>query len=217
MKNIRKKFAKLTIILSIILAPLTLMSFELSGENPAGSAFELSSLKSKVNWKGMKPGGEHYGFIEVVSGKIDTDGSIITGGSFTIDMNSIVCEDLTNETYNKKLVGHLLSEDFFHTETYPEAYFNITSVKKQMSAQDGFSANHMVTGDLTIKGIKKEISFPAHISVEGNNVYAKTGEIKLDRTEWNVNYQSKKIFTSLTDNFINDEMLVSLDLQFDKK
>lgn len=196
---------------------MTLVSNPLHTGSSDGTAYKLDSKNSRINWKGTKPGGEHYGYIDVVKGSIETDGKVITGGKFTIDMNSIVNEDLTNESFNKRLVGHLLSEDFFHTEAHPEAYFEITSVKSQRSAKDGFTANYMITGDLTIRGIKKEISFPANINMESGKVTAKTGEIVLDRTEWNVNFQSRKIFANLADSFIHDEMIVTLDLKFTSK
>ena len=35
---------------------------------------------------------------------------------FVIDMTSITCEDLTDETWNQKLVEHLKSDDFFSVE-----------------------------------------------------------------------------------------------------
>lgn len=203
------------LIAILMVAPMTMMSF--TSENPpAGPAFALTSEQSTVSWKGMKPGGEHYGVIEVVNGKIDTDGSMVTGGYFTIDMNTIVCHDLTNEGMNNRLVGHLKSEDFFHTEAYPKAFFNITKVTAQKSAANGFTANYMVAGDLTVRGTTREISFPANISMDENMVYAKTGQIELDRTQWNVNYQSNKIFANLKDSYIDDTMIVSLDLRFDR-
>ena len=196
-------------------AVFALMSFT-TADAPAGPAFALSNDASTVSWKGMKPGGEHYGVIEVVNGKIDTDGQQVIGGSFTIDMNSIICQDLTNEGMNNRLVGHLKSEDFFHTEAYPKAFFTITSVTSQQSAEEGFSANYMVTGNLTIRGTTNEISFPAEITMDDQLVYAKTGQIELDRTQWNVNFQSRKIFSNLADRYIDDMMIVSLDLRFDR-
>ncbi len=199
----------------LLVASLTLMSFAES-DTPAGPAFSLSNEASTVAWKGMKPGGEHYGVIEVVNGKIDTDGQQVTGGSFTIDMNTIICQDLTNEGMNSRLVGHLKSEDFFHTEAYPKAFFNITKVTPRQSAEEGFSANYVVTGNLTIRGTTNEISFPANITMDERLVYAKTGQIELDRTMWNVNFQSKKIFSNLADRYIDDIMIVSLDLRFDR-
>jgi polyisoprenoid-binding protein YceI len=211
------KVIKAVMMAVIFALPMTMLPMNANAQSPDGTVYKLDSENSKINWKGAKPGGEHYGYIDVVKGSMSMDGENISGGTFTIDMNSIVNEDLTNENFNERLVGHLKSEDFFHTEVHPNAYFSITSVTVQHSATDDFTANHLVTGDLTIKGIKKEISFPAYIEVEDDGVSAKTGEIVLDRTEWNVNYQSKKIFSNLADNFIHDEMIITLKLNFTEK
>jgi len=200
----------------IIIVPMTMMSFERTETDMEGPAFALANHNSTLEWKGMKPGGTHHGVIDVVKGTIDTDGDQVTGGSFTINMNTIICKDLTNESMNDKLVGHLKSEDFFHTEKYPEAYFNITRVEAKKSVSGEMVSNYHITGDLTIRGVTEEVTFPAYITMDGDKVYARTGEIALDRTRWNVNYQSKKVFKNLTDKFIHDEMIVSMDLQFDR-
>lgn len=206
------------VVMAVIFAvPMTMVSLNANAESPDGAVYKLDSENSKINWKGTKPGGEHYGYIDVVKGSMSMDGETISGGTFTIDMNSIVNEDLTNENFNDRLLGHLKSEDFFHTEVHPNAYFGITSITEQHSATDDFTANRMVTGDLTIRGIKKEISFPAYIEIDKDVVKTKTGEIVLDRTEWNVNFQSRKVFANLADSFIHDEMIITLDLNFTKK
>jgi len=36
-------------------------------------------------------------------------------------MKTIVDEDLTDPAWNKKLIGHLSSDDFFSTEKFPKA------------------------------------------------------------------------------------------------
>lgn len=200
----------------LLISPITMMSFETAIPVADGPAFKLSGNQSTVNWKGMKPGGEHFGEVQEVSGTIDTDGDKVTGGSFVIDMNTIICKDLTSEAMNSRLVGHLKSEDFFYTEKYPKAYFNIKRIKEKRTETGDFIGNYEVTGDLTVRGVTEEVTFPAQITMDGSKVYAKTSEISLDRTRWDVNYQSKKIFKSLTDKFIHDEMIVSLDLQFDR-
>ncbi|MEX0988389.1 MAG: YceI family protein [Bacteroidales bacterium] len=213
----RIRMIKAMILAMIIVAPLSLMSFDLNVKGEDGTTYKLVNDKSSLTWKGTKPGGEHIGVIKVVKGKVKTEGTAITGGNFTIDMNTIVNKDLTNESFNKKLVDHLRSEDFFHTEAHPEANFKIKSVVAERSSKDGFTANHKVTGDLTIRGITHQISFPANIKVDEASVKAKSGEIVLDRTKWNVNYQSRKVFAELKDNYIHDEMYITLDLHFDKK
>lgn len=57
---------------------------------------------------------------------------------------------------------HLLSADFFEADKYPTASFKSTSVKV-----DGMEAE--ITGDLTIKGITKEVTLDASFTGAGTN------------------------------------------------
>ena len=75
----------------------------------------------------------------------------------------------------------------------------------------------MITGDLTIRGTTHEISFPAKVTIDNETVYAKTGEILLDRTRWGVNHMSKSVFKEMKDRYIDDEMMVKLDLVLDRQ
>lgn len=72
--------------------------------------------------------------------------------SVTIDAASI-------DTRNADRDGHLRGNDFLDLETYPEITFASTSISQ--SGDDAFD----VTGDLTIKGVTKEITVP--FSFEG--------------------------------------------------
>jgi len=76
--------------------------------------------------------------------------------------------------------------------------------------------SQQVTGDLTIRGITHEISFPAQITMDDQMIHAKTEEIVLDRTLWEVNYKSKSVFAELKDSFIKDEMIIKLDIHFNR-
>lgn len=175
-----------------------------------GPAYSLNGIKSTLYWEGSKPGGTHHGTIEVINGTAVSDGKLISEGSFEIDMNSIRNEDVERDEMRDKLVNHLKSEDFFYTEKYPKASFVITEV----NALSG--DRQQITGDLTIRGITHEISFPAQITMDDQMIHAKTEEIVLDRTRWEVNFKSKSIFAGLKDSFIKDEMIVKLDIHFNK-
>ena len=70
---------------------------------------------------------------------------------------------------------------------------------------------NQVTGNLTIKGITKSISFPAQISVSGDKVSAKAS-ITIDRTDFNIQYGSKKFFDSIGDKAIMDEFKLVVSL-----
>lgn len=180
-----------------------------SSEN-SGPSYTINYSKSTLYWEGAKPGGTHQGTIEIINGAAQTDGNSISGGSFEIDMSTIRNDDIGNEGMRDKLLGHLKSEDFFYVDKYPRAVFEITGVE----AGDG--ASHTITGDLTIRGNTNEISFAADIAMDDEMIHAKTGEIVLDRTKWEVNHMSKSVFAEMKDRFINDEMIVKLDLHFSR-
>lgn len=178
-------------------------------ENPA-PAYNLNVEKSVIYWEGSKPGGTHHGTIEVINGRASSEGNSISGGSFEIDMNSIRNLDIQKEETRQKLEGHLKSDDFFDVENFPTATFVITGVHAENPGL------HKITGDLTIKGISHEVSFPARISMNDQMIHAETDEFVLDRTRWGVNYKSKSIFAEIKDSFIRDEMKISLDIHFNR-
>ncbi|MEL6590748.1 MAG: YceI family protein [Bacteroidota bacterium] len=66
-------------------------------------------------------------------------------------------------------------------------------------------------GNLTIKGISQEISFPAMVNITDNALTAKAS-FTIDRTMWNIRYGSGKFFDDLGDKVIYDDIELSLDL-----
>jgi len=165
---------------------------------------------TKIFWKGSKPGGEHNGVIKLKEGGnfVVTDNKL-NGGTFLIDMTSIIDLDLEDQEWNAKLVGHLKSADFFNVDSFPESKFVITNVD-ELSGDEGF--NTLISGDLTIKEITLPIQFKAKVEINEGKVTAVSDEIILDRTKWGVTYQSKSIFKELKDKFINDEFVIKIEI-----
>lgn len=168
------------------------------------AVYKVNTAESKVIWTGEKVAGKHTGTINLTQGDLQFDGDKLTGGSFTIDMNSIVDTDLTGE-WKEKLEGHLKSDDFFGVATYPTSTFKITSLKSTGANK------YEVTGDITIKGTTEKITFPATLSVSGNKVTA-TSKITIDRSKFNVKYGSKSFFDDLGDKVIYDEFVLDVTL-----
>ncbi len=196
---------RLNILISVFLCISSVVS--------AQNIVRINTDQSKVKWTGKKPGGEHHGFVKLKDGQLVIVGNEVKGGSFTIDMNSITDIDLKNEEFNNKLVNHLKSSDFFDVSKHPEAKFVITDVSKiNNGAKVERKATHSITGDLTIKGITKKISFDASINSLNGKVTSSTPVFSLNRTEWGVNHQSKSVFANLKDNFIHDDILLSVEL-----
>ncbi len=164
---------------------------------------------SIIEWEGAKPTGTHNGTIELLEGQLFLDEGNVVGGKFVIDMNSIVVLDLTDPDMNGKLLGHLKSADFFETETYPIATFEITSVEV---LQGNPAATHNITGNLSMKDVTKSVTFPATVNVSDNGVTATSATFLIDRTQWNVQYGSKTLFANLKDDFINDQMALTITL-----
>ncbi|HOI88659.1 MAG TPA: YceI family protein, partial [Lentimicrobium sp.] len=149
---------------------------------------------SIIEWEGAKPTGTHNGTIELTEGQLFLDEGNVVGGKFVIDMNSIVVLDLTDPDMNGKLLGHLKSADFFETETYPTATFEITSVE---AVQGNPAATHNITGNLSMKDVTRSVTFPATVNVSDNGVTATSATFLIDRTQWNVQYGSKTLFANL--------------------
>lgn len=169
-----------------------------------GEELSVDTQASKIYWKGTKPGGEHIGTINLKEGKMAINGTEVASGSFTIDMNSIVDTDLSDKPMNDMLVNHLKSADFFDVAKYPESTFAITKVEPANPAND--SVTHMISGNLKMKDIDKNITFGAKITKEGNIYKAVTIPFTIDRTQWNVQYGSKTIFANLKDKIIDDNI-----------
>lgn len=167
--------------------------------------YKVDAKQSKVVWLGKKVTGEHTGAINIADGKLLSDGKTISGGSFNIDMASMTCTDLADAGYNEKFVGHLKSDDFFSTAKFPKSTFVITKVTS--TGKDQYN----VKGNLTIKGITKELEFPATITTAGNQIKAKA-KIVVNRTLYDIKYGSGSFFDNLGDKAINDDFELNVDL-----
>lgn len=164
---------------------------------------KVDVAKSKISWVGKKVTGSHEGTVSLKEGSLEFKGKKLTGGTFTVDMNSIQVTDLKAGQGKEKLEGHLKADDFFGTEKFPTAKLHFTKVAAK---QNGVYA---VTADLTLKGITKPITFD--ITVNGNKA---TSALKIDRTKFDIKYGSGSFFDSLGDKAINDEFELAVELAF---
>jgi polyisoprenoid-binding protein YceI len=178
-----------------------------------GAEFTVDTADSRVTFTGHGVGKNHKGKFRVSSGTVAIENNQITGGKFIINMKSM---DLNEKggMYDEKLKPHLMSGDFFDVEKFNESKFEITDVrpydagdKKDTSIVDG--ANFEVSGNLTLKGVTKNVSFPARIDLDDNTVKAKAN-FDIDRTQWQMNYGNDK---TLGNKFISEKVNIELDLK----
>lgn len=155
-------------------------------EQVTGVAYTVDTVASKVMWKGTKVSGFHEGTVNVKSGSLNVDNGALSGGSFVLDMNTISTTDLEGE-YKDKLDGHLKADDFFAVATHPEATFTITEVKAGATANDA-----VVSGNLVIRGISKNITFDAKIEELTDASVKTSADFNILREDWGVSYEGKK-------------------------
>ena len=175
----------------------------------ASSTYQINTASSEVTWQGFKPGDSHNGTIKLTSGSINMDGESIVGGEFVIDMSTITATDADlDEEGNTKLTGHLRSADFFHVDSLGTSMFEITKV---VELKDSDLGSHSVYGNLTMNGITKNVQFPANIACV-DNTCTTMAEFNIDRTNWGIEFMSKKILGELADRFVNDEITIGLNI-----
>lgn len=155
--------------------------------------FEIVSAQSNIDWIGRKVTGAHNGTIPVKSGSLTLADNKLTGGKFIIDTTAINILDVTDPATNAQFAGHLASDDFFSSEKFPEALFEITAVN-----------GNQVEGNLTIKDITHPISFNADVNVNDDTITA-SGKIIVDRTKYNMKFRSGNFFKDLGDTLIYND------------
>ena len=159
--------------------------------------------KSSINWIGKKVTGSHEGTIGIKSGNLVFAKDKLKGGTFVVDMPTIIVTDLAPGKGKEDLEGHLKANDFFGTAKFPTA----TLVFKKIAAKK--AGVYTVTGDLTIKGITKPIVFDL-----ATTATTAATTLKIDRTKYDIKYNSGNFFQNLGDKVINDEFELKVALLF---
>ncbi len=179
-------------------------------EKKGASIQKIDNATSTVVWHGSDPAQNHMGTIGISDGemKFDENGNI-TGGNITIDMNSIIITDDMKEEKKPKLLSHLKSDDFFATDSFPTAKFEISKIDHNEGN------NHVIKGNLTIRGKVLGIEVPAVIITKEGTTNVKAN-FSIDRTKWGVKYHSKAIDSKMKDKFIYDMIELNIDLNSKK-
>lgn len=189
-------------------------------QTEVASTFKVDPSTSSVKWIGSKISGDrHEGNINLTEGTLTTDANQqLNGGTFVIDMNSIVVNDEMDADKKASLEAHLKGtgeeekvDHFFNVKKFPTGKFSITGVKVAEAGDktDMADATHVISGNLELKGIQKNISFPAKVAIADGNIEAKS-TMNFDRTEWGVNFMSEE---SLKDKMINKKINLTLDIK----
>jgi len=177
-----------------------------SDDAAEAATYTVDSEASAVTWYGSKPiGSSESGTVGIADGQLNFAGEQLVDGTIVIDMTSIETDSQSGNMANN-LVGHLASDDFFGVETHPIA----TLVLKSAEPTDADN-QYLVTADLTIKEITKEIEFIADATANDGTITA-SADIVVNRADFDVRYGSGSFFDDLGDDLISDEMEMTVSL-----
>lgn len=159
-----------------------------------GGEYRIDTNRSTIKWKAAKVTRAHDGGFRRFDGTVSVDGDSVTGVRLTIQTNSIWADD-------ERLTGHLQSPDFFKVAEHPTATFEAD----RFAPTDSAGMTHMVTGNLTLLGETRAVTFPAKITVGGNEVTA-TGDFIINRKDWGI------LYPGAPDDLISDDVRLLLDI-----
>lgn len=183
----------------------------LAKEGP-GETFRVDTVNSYIRFTGHGVGKNHPGLLKLNYGTVSATDEQVTAGTFVIDITSLDMEQ-EGEMIDSKLQPHLLSGDFFDAEQFGTSRFEITGVEPYKPKEGEKSlvegANFSVSGNLEIKKVTKNITFPARIDLDGDRLEA-NANFDIDRRQWQMNYGNDR---TLGDNFISETVNIELHLE----
>ena len=159
---------------------VTVVALILSPALASAADFPLTDKNTTITFVGSKPQGKHDGGFKTVAGTASVQNNDLTTLKITldIDMTSLYSD-------NDKLTNHLKSPDFFGVKTNPKSKFVSTKVEKS-------GGDYMITGELTMLGKTKAITFPAKLAL-ANTGLTLTSSFTIDRTQWGMTYGAGKV------------------------
>lgn len=169
MRNLRKLSFLLIAVFVLSLAAVAADTYTIDNAHSAANFAVRHMMISTV-----------HGRFTAVSGTIVFDPSDLSKCSVTATiLTSTITTD--NATRDK----HLNSADFFETAKYPEIKFVSSGVRKAGENQ------YVAVGNLTIKDVTKQIELPFTLAtgeMKGQKRLGVEGHLKIDRTDYHVNY-----------------------------
>ncbi len=165
----------------------------------SGEKYSITPANSKIEFVGSKVTGSHNGSFQKFTGEVNYAGAPEKSRvSITIETNSVT-------TDTPDLTKHLQTPDFFDVAKFPQATFVSTEIK----AGGEKGASHTVTGNLTLHGVTKSISFPATISAAPDAITVESS-FSINRKDFGIN------FAGATDNLIRDLVVLTLHVRATK-
>lgn len=195
------KFAKLTIGAIVALSASTVSAAE----------YTLDKVHSYVGFKVT------HMMVSSVKGEFHDYDATVDYNAKAPEKSSVsaAIKVASIDTNNQKRDDHLRSADFFDAEQFPDITFKSKSVKAA-------GKNKLtVTGDLTIRGVTKEVKLNLDVRGPVNNPFAEGatkigfgGELKINRQDFGVKWNKSMDAGGVV---VGDDVTIILEIEADSK
>ncbi|QCX52536.1 YceI family protein [Elizabethkingia sp. JS20170427COW] len=174
-----------------------------------GKIYDVDTVNSKLEWTGYKilksDNTSQFGSLKFESGQVTIKDGILESGNFVANMNSISSESISNDPESKaKLDSHLKDGDFFETNKFPTATFEITKVTPNTIGD----YNTIIDGNLTIKGVTKPFSINANVKVDADSATIKSEKKDFNRKDFGINFTAP-----ISNGVIKDEISLQINIK----
>jgi len=196
--NLRKSFLALSLLFS------STFIFAQSVEKPWSIDKSHSAVSFTVT---------HLMISEVTGNFKDWDIQVSSSKEDFSDMKvSAKIKVASINTDNSKRDEHLMGDDFFNAEKYPEISFVSTGVKK------AGGKNYKITGNMTIRDVTKPVIFDAVYngsikSPWGNTVHVWKATTKINRMDYKLNWNKAMETGGVV---VSDEVSINLVMEMSK-
>ncbi|MEO8069652.1 MAG: YceI family protein [Flavobacteriales bacterium] len=160
-------------------------------------AYVVNPAASNLTWTGTMAGiKSHTGRLTFAEGTFTSKGSMLTGGTFVVNMTSYVMTDTnyaadgSEQGTRAMLMGHLMSPEFFDVGNYPTSTLQITAVN-----------GNTATADLTVRGkTNSETITDIVVTPFEDGAIRASGKLTFDRQKYGVAWSSGSKDAVLNDN-----------------
>jgi polyisoprenoid-binding protein YceI len=142
----------------------------LAGDWTLDAAKSTVGLRSRSMW-GLAP-------VKGVFGQVTGHGTVSSAGEVS---GTITIAAASIETKNAKRDEHLRSADFFQTDTFPYVTFRVDRLQPT-------SQGATVTGQLTVHGRARPVTFPAKVTVLGSGEVRLEAKIRVNRADFGLTW-----------------------------
>ena len=198
----------------ILIAPLFLFSLIKKTDPIASSkAIEVKPLNTNqhqvfddisnksIAWKAWHFGKTHerYGKVPISKAEIYIKRKKLKGGIVEFSIENLTVENFGERKEKEYLTNHLKSADFFETDSFPTAYFEISKVKKSKGEY-----THLISGNLQIKNITRNITLPCNYNYHKDSIQLSFKPFEINRNDWELTYNNSETPGISSDYLIDD-------------